>query len=439
LSSRLEHDSQIILSTAVVDVADVSGCYHPCRVVLDAGSQSNFISEHFCNKLTLHKSPVNIPIKGIGETLSHVRYSTKATIKSRTSAFTLQLDCLVIAKVTGVLPSRVIDRKALDIPNNLKLADLQFDQPAQIDMLIGAEHFYHLLCVGQIKLNSGSIILQKTKLGWVVSGKTEFMGQSLIRSCHFSRGTLDDVVQRFWETEELPTRKILSPEEEECEGHYKRTVKRLSSGHYSVGLPFNEQRTRLGESYGIALRRLQSLERRLTTNPRLYEDYRHFLCEYESLGHMTEVKEANMQEGYFLPHHPVLKESSVTTKLRVVFDASAKTTSGFSLNDVLLTGPVVQQNLFDIVLRFRLRTIVFTADIQKMYRQVFIHPEDRGWQKILWRDNSEKAVRLQPQYCNLWNDDSTLLGYTYLDSVKRRRKTKLYRCSRNYHERHICG
>jgi len=95
---------------------------------------------------------------------------------------------------------------------------------------------------------------------------------------------------------------------------------------------------KLGESYGIALRRLQSLEKKLTTNPRLYEDYRHFLHEYESLGHMTEVKEAGTQEGYFLPHHPVLKESSITTKLRVVFNASAKTTSGFSLNDVLLTG-----------------------------------------------------------------------------------------------------
>jgi len=171
-------------------------------------------------------------------------------------------------------------------------------------------------------------------------------------------------------------------------------VKRLSSGHYSVGLPFNEQRTRLGESYGIALRRLQSLERRLTANLKLYENYRHFLHEYESLGHMTEVKEADTQEGCFLPHHPVLKESNVTTKLRVVFDASAKTTSGFSLNDVLLTGPVVQQNLFDIVLRFRSHTIAFTADIKKMYRQVFIHPEDRGWQKILWRDNSEEAVRV---------------------------------------------
>jgi len=46
------------------------------------------------------------------------------------------------------------------------------------------------------------------------------------------------------------------------------------------------------------------------------------------------------------------------------------------------------------VLRFRLHTIVFTADIQKMYRQVFIHPEDREWQKILWRDSSEEAVRV---------------------------------------------
>jgi len=125
----------------VVDIADVSGHYHSCRVVLDPGTQSNFISEHFCNKLKLHKIPVNIPIKGIGETLSHVRYSIKATIKSRNSAFTLQFSCLVISKLTDVLLSRVIDRKVLDILNNLRLTDPQFDQSAQIDMFIRAEYF----------------------------------------------------------------------------------------------------------------------------------------------------------------------------------------------------------------------------------------------------------------------------------------------------------
>lgn len=98
---------------------------------------------------------------------------------------------------------------------------------------------------------------------------------------------------------------------------------------------------------------------------------------------MTRVGDISLQDGYFLPHHAVVKNTSTTTRLRVVFDASAKTTSGVSLNDTLLTGPVVQQDLFSIVTRFRLHNIVFTADIEKMFRQVFIREDDRQYQKIL--------------------------------------------------------
>jgi hypothetical protein len=113
---------------------------------------------------------------------------------------------------------------------------------------------------------------------------------------------------------------------------------------------------------------------------------------------MTKFNEVSMQEGSFLPHHSILKESNVTRKLRVVFDASAKTTSGVSLNDTLLTGPIVQQDLFTIVTRFRKHNVVFTANIKKKYRQVFIHTKDRHFQRILWRNNPEKAVRIYEFY-----------------------------------------
>ena len=63
--------------------------------------------------------------------------------------------------------------------------------------------------------------------------------------------------------------------------------------------------------------------------------------EYEELGHMAEDKTASIRNGYFLPHHSVIKQSSLTTKLRVVFDASAKTSTGVSLNDTLMVGPKV--------------------------------------------------------------------------------------------------
>ncbi|XP_023314005.1 uncharacterized protein LOC111693517 [Trichogramma pretiosum] len=115
--------------------------------------------------------------------------------------------------------------------------------------------------------------------------------------------------------------------------------------------------------------------------------------EYLSMGHMTLCDDN--EDGYYLPHHAVIKESSETTKVRVVFDASAKTTTGISLNDTLMIGPTIQNTIFEQILKFRIHRIVVTADIAKMYRQILIHPEDRKFQKIFWfHDVKIKAFQL---------------------------------------------
>jgi GrpB-like predicted nucleotidyltransferase (UPF0157 family) len=74
--------------------------------------------------------------------------------------------------------------------------------------------------------------------------------------------------------------------------------------------------------------------------------------EYEDLGHMIQVTEdANSaEERYYLPHHAVFKSSSSTTRTRVVFDGSCHSSNGLSLNDTLLVGPTIQQDLYSIVL-----------------------------------------------------------------------------------------
>ncbi|XP_018395616.1 PREDICTED: uncharacterized protein LOC108774101 [Cyphomyrmex costatus] len=304
LSSRFKGSSQVILSTAMIDIKDSEGNFHTCKAMLDTGSQSNFISS-------------------IGNSLSHIKHLTNTIIRSRSNAFSLDLRLLVISNITTWLPSQTIDHSKLGIPDNVQFADPEFYKPAP-------------------------------------------------------------------ETEELPAKKLLSPEEEQCEAHFMNTFKREENGRISVGLPFNSENNSLGDSFNNATRRFYSLEKRLIADPHLYEAYREFLQDYESLNHMTEVSQADNNGCYYIPHHVVLKSSSLTTKLRVVFDASAKTTTGLSLNDTLLTGPVVQNELFDIIMRFRTHKVVFTADVQQMYRQFLINKEDRPFQRILWRNNQDE-------------------------------------------------
>jgi hypothetical protein len=97
--------------------------------------------------------------------------------------------------------------------------------------------------------------------------------------------------------------------------------------------------------------------------------------------------------SYLMPHHTVLRPDSLTTKLRVVFDASAKSSTGLSLNSDLKVGATVPQELFHIMLRFRKHQHAFTADITKMYRQVLIIKDQHHLQQILWRDNPNTDIQ----------------------------------------------
>jgi len=87
-------------------------------------------------------------------------------------------------------------------------------------------------------------------------------------------------------------------------------------------------------------------------------------------------------EIYYLPHHGVVQESTTTTKLRVVFDGSAKSSFGISLNDKFMVGPKLQDDLDSILLRFRLHKVAFVADIAKMYRQITVDDSHRDYREF---------------------------------------------------------
>lgn len=138
------------------------------------------------------------------------------------------------------------------------------------------------------------------------------------------------------------------------------------------------------------MRRLFALERRFTRNSKLQEEYIKFMDDYLAQNHMSPAaKETQASEVYILPHQAVIRSESLTTKLRVVFDASAETSLSTSLNDKLIAGPNLQNDLIDILLRFRTYDYVITADIAMMYRQILVDQQDRALQRILWRRSSK--------------------------------------------------
>nr|CAI5820348.1 unnamed protein product [Callosobruchus analis] len=387
--------SNAILSTVSVIVCDKNNGQHAIRALLDCGSQSSFISTELANKLQLPKLKTNLCVSGLNNSISYVQYKCNITVFSRCNQFSIDISCFIIDRITGTLPEFAIDTTSWNIPQNIKLADPRFDKPGKIDMLIGADIFWQLLCIGQISLGTSKPILQKTRFGWVVAGQFHSTDKSTVTSCHVSQNlAIQNQLSKFWEIEEINSNaKPRSLEGQLCELHYTEHLKIHPDGKYLVSIPLNGDVNSLGDSRYIAEKRFLSLEKRLKSNPNMYSLYVDFMHEYEKLGHMTRLNEDDDDKPeYFMPHHGVLKESNLTTKLRVVFNASSPSSTGISFNSLQMTGPILQPDLVSILINFRFFEVVLSSDIKMMYRMIFIDPDQRKFQKIIWRDDPDKDL-----------------------------------------------
>ena len=202
-------------------------------------------------------------------------------------------------------------------------------------------------------------------------------------------------MKRFWEIEEAPApeKKKLAKSEELVEQHFADTHSYIESQkRYMVRLPRVNEKLTLGESKTLAVKRAKGNEKSLIRKDKL-EAFQTVMQEYVDLGHAQKVTEKMgvAPDSYYMPIHSVFKESSSSTKLRAVFDASAKTTNGNSLNDMLAVGPTLHQTLDHILLNFRGYAVAITGDISKMYREVLLHPLDRALHKYIWKKSNEEA------------------------------------------------
>ncbi|XP_028169944.1 uncharacterized protein LOC114359669 [Ostrinia furnacalis] len=135
------------------------------------------------------------------------------------------------------------------------------------------------------------------------------------------------------------------------------------------------------------------MEGKMSRNKEFCESYKQFLREYEQQGHMSLVTKHNEEPSCYLPHHGVLKIESTTTKLRTVFNASSKTSTGRSLNDLMERGPNLQKDLQHLILVWRQHKYVITADIEKMFRQINIREPDQHLQRIIWRSTPLEPLK----------------------------------------------
>ena len=164
--------NQILLATAIVEVQNKSGQYVPCRALLDSASQSHFITERCVQRLRLSRTQTRASIQGISNVNTETYHSVSLHLRSRHTNWHTTLNCAILSHITGTTPSTKLDTSTWKIPNDIKLADEQFDHPGNIDLLIGADLFFEMLQPGRRTRPGNYPVLQETVLGWTLSGRT---------------------------------------------------------------------------------------------------------------------------------------------------------------------------------------------------------------------------------------------------------------------------
>jgi len=359
------------------------------RDFLDSGAGVSMISETLASTLKLPRYPQRMSLSGsFGE--DHSKFCVVSELLSNNASFVSKpITFTVISKIkqTQVPPNR---NAILQLPSlkDLPLSDKELGGP--IDIVIGNMDLDACVYEGSMKFDGLKVI--NTLFGWSVAGPLRNGAKPQTLSMTALPDDLQRNLARLWELDRVPEAPNLSPEADEVIQEFERTHRRVD-GRYMVTLPRVKTPKELGDSLRQAMKRLLSNEKTLKAKDKL-DAFNTDVREYLSLGHAENIpwNELKIKPHYYLPVHGVFKDSSSTTKILAVFDASARTKTDFLLNDTLVAGPNLYPALPDVIVRFRQFKVGMTADISKMFREVLIHPQERDLHRFILRQDDDSLV-----------------------------------------------
>ena len=404
--SRSRQLPDALLMTAEVLLTGPSGQQLKARAFLDPGAGLSIVSSRITQMLKLSLDPSEISFTTVQGTCCHgSSYLTDLIISSLHSSQKFDCRPAVVKTVTNNIPNKLL-APVHDYPHltGLCLADPNFNVPARVDILLGSDLWLQLLENAPVVRSTASEPgAQLTAFGWVVIGPAKAQDPSISNSNvltghvqPMSNNELYEMAYNFWlsESAEVPEDPISSIEAQ-VERHYEETVTYSpTANRYQVTLPRKPDALLLGTSKPQAIHRYlsneASIERKGVTT-----EFQAQIQGYLDAGHAepVPVTEISTQPHFYLPMHSVVKKSSTSTKLRVVFDGSATTSSGASLNSILRVGPTLHPPLADILMKFRTYPVALTADIAKMYREVELLPADRDLHRFIWRPTPHQPLQ----------------------------------------------
>ncbi|XP_064472609.1 uncharacterized protein LOC135387252 [Ornithodoros turicata] len=380
------------LQTAVVQVAGPGGSAS-VRILLDNGSQRTFITKELAQRLRcpgLASENMSIFAFGSTQPSTHRAYQ-KVSLRIDGLHQSLEVEAIAIPQICRSL-SPPVDGRILQMLHDRGLSPVTTTCLSQnVDVLVGTDYYWRFVS-GRIERLPNNITAVETVFGWIVQGVAplrsslpDYPATTSLLCC--TNDAPEHELTNLWRLDALGIMDsdVAAPTGAADLQMFQENIK-WQTDRYEVplmiqapGLPPEAHNRVTAET------RLNAQLRRFRMAPDVLKQYDATMREYFVEGHAEPVSGPDPTRNvYYLPHHAVIRMEAVTTKVRIVFDASSHVPGQPSLNEVLSKGPNLKSNLLHLLITFRSSPIVLTADIRKAYLQIQIRPEDRDALRFLW-------------------------------------------------------
>lgn len=391
--------TNIIMQSALVSAQDTENKYRAtCRVLFDSASQRTYVREKTAKTLRLERRRKELlVINTFGNNTAEAAERDIVRIKLTKGKGEAFVDAIVVKDLCAPLTGQSLTPELFESLRGFDLADTycENNEQKQIDVLVGLD-FYYKIISGQINRHKSGLVVVSSIFGGILAGETGTVcagetSKTALFTHTYGVGVepvhdeLAAALNRFWDVESLSVSnegKVAVPDRV-CASH--------NGDRYEVGLPWLEENPLLYDNYANANARLSSLKKKLTRDKDLGKTYSEIIRGQEKDGVIERVSTKDPINGrvYYMPHKAVVKNESSTTKVRVVFDASARH-RGISLNDCLDKGMSKFTDLFGVLIRFRCHRHVILADIEKAFLTVAVREKDRDVLRFLFWDDLNK-------------------------------------------------
>lgn len=379
---------------------------------LDDGSNVTTMEEELAYELDLECSAnENLCVKwSFGKIRRTELESRRVSVKiSGVHANATVYDLHNVRTVTDLaLPYQTISSNWLTTYKHFEGLPITTYDNARPRILIGLQ--YSKLMVSQKTVEGlwSEPIACKTRLGWVVQGPdgcsnkmVENTYSANICECQPNADTgLHSLVKNFfsWDDFGVKNNELIESKDVQRARKILHSTTRKVGGRYETGLLWRFDDFQFPNSYPMALKRLECLERKMEKDPVLARKMCDYIQDFVEKKYVRKLTENELQQPasrvWYLPIFPVFNPKK-PEKFRVVWDAAAMVNK-VSLNGMLLAGPDLLKPLPDVIRRFREKPIAIVGDMKEMFHQVQVIGPDVHAQRFLWRDGNSKK---KPEVC----------------------------------------